>query len=253
MSRQIERLEKPGHPLDGFGGLVRPAMPVRSRRWRDVIGVSSIRDDAAGSNFANDGNLKLVMDTGGGTTITWDAMLYFAQPLLALRGLYLEWNSSGDEPDQDGTVADGDAMPSLTDLNLNVQLVIDDWDPDTVTWNSAAGLTLRNSMTLSHTLTWAGAGTLKAVVGDGDVDVIMEVQQLTGGGAVASELFWYGKDGYKLPTADLDNGKKIYGVRLAINSTSYFTGGSTATGIVKPNTSYTDKDDYGTPFSYAVL
>ena len=100
---------------------------------------------------------------------------------------------------------------ALQTNSVDISLVVDDWDPDTVTWNTGNGLTTRELLSLPfYEFNGWQAGFLSNATG-GDITTRFGTEE---SGESAQD---YGRDDYVLSTADLDSGFRIYGLLVQLD------------------------------------
>jgi len=216
---------------------------VRSSNKKSCLGpqpltMAMIDDQNTGTNNVNVGDL--LYDTDGTPNNIKDVVLKIKGSTLFVSGVYLKFSSL---PTIRAFIAAGNDVP-ITTLTIQVDIIIDDFDPDTVTWSSAGSLTTRNSTSWSITTQPVNSPEYDSFGDNGDHDLDFNTSYLA--------IIYDGLNGYFLPQVDIDAGKKIHGFRIGLDGSSYDS--VKAQGGLKVATSYVSfPEDIGSDIFQHVL
>ena len=187
--------------LATIDGVLRAAVRPFHKSRIFVSDVNSLRDDSAGSNFGASGAMK----DDEASAIEWWALLKLKKAPLKIDSHMVALTVRAI---MDTIIVDGDAI-GLHIMDLDVSLVVEDWDPTTVTYTTGSALATRQLVTHPDDFTGEQAGSLQNNTG-GDVTTRMgdsgETDRLT------HDYGDSGNSAFILSAADVAAGKRIFGL-----------------------------------------
>lgn len=184
--------------------------PIQGTQFIIIDAINSARSDDATTVHKGSGDIKRT-DNNDNDAIEWSLFLHAQQKSLDLNAFFGTWAII---PLLTVTVFEDDTTPAETATSIIVRPVLEEWDPDLLTWDNRPTAVGDNE---TQTATMPGGGGLQALGGDATMTQRAPILSV----GRSDFLFDWGLHAtqFRLTQAQIDAGTRIHGyrIRLVVN------------------------------------